>query len=301
MRAPTITAASSILALTLALAACGDRRDSRGAAPAAAAPAAAAPAAGAAPAPAPLDVAGLVDAPGCLVVRHPDGTERASDATACALRLRPASTFKIPSALLAAEAGLVDGPDAILRYDAAAYPRQDYWPAGWDRDQPLREAMRISAVPLFRHLATRLGAERMQAGLDALGYGNRSIAGGLDRFWLEGGGLAISAVEQVAFLARLRAGALPLSARAQATVRDALPTERAGDATLHWKTGTARDGDGPWTAWLVGWIDRPGGTHVFACWLEDPGDFDAVRSNRMTFCRGALDRHRLFPAVAPAP
>ncbi|MBE7453201.1 MAG: hypothetical protein HS111_31330 [Kofleriaceae bacterium] len=250
--------------------------------------------------------------PGCLVVRHPDGTERASDATACALRLRPASTFKIPSALLAAEAGLVDGPDAILRYDAAAYPRQDYWPAGWDRDQPLREAMRISAVPLFRHLATRLGAERMQAGLDALGYGNRSIAGASTASGWRAAGWRSRPSSRSRSWRGCRAGALPLSARAPGHgPRRAADRARAGDATLHWKTGTARDGDGPWTAWLVGWIDRPGGTHVFACWLEDPGDFDAVRSNRMTFCRGALDRHRLFggragtvtdrPRTAPPP
>jgi beta-lactamase class D len=140
----------------------------------------------------------------------------------------------------------------------------------------------------------------MQAHLDAAGYGNRSMAGGLDRFWLEGGGLAISAVEQVEFLSRLVAGTLPVSARAHEIVRAAMPTETAGDATLHWKTGTAREGDAPWTAWLVGWVDRPDGVHVFACWLADPGDFAAARSHRMEFCKGALARLGVFTPPSPA-
>ncbi len=243
-----------------------------------------------------IDVAGLTDLPSCIVVRAPDGTTRQSDDVGCARRLRPASTFKIPTALIGADVGLLDGPDTVMTYDATAYPHQSHWPDGWDRDLPLREAMRISAVPLFRRLATQIGAPRMQTHLDALGYGNRTMTGGLDRFWLEGGGLAISAVEQVDFLSRLLAGTLPVSARAQEIVRAALPTEAGAATTLHWKTGTAREGKAPWTAWLVGWVERADGAHVFACWLEDPGDFDAVRSHRMAFCKGALARLGLFTA-----
>ncbi len=251
----------------------------------------------------PIDIGGLAKNSACFVVRAPDKTVRTSDETVCARSMRPASTFKIPTALIGAELGLLDGPDAIMTYDAKAYPKEEFWFEGWDRDQPLREAMRISAVPLFRRLATQIGAERMQAHLDAFDYGNKSIAGGLDRFWLGGGGLAISAPEQVEFLSRLVDGTLPVTPKAMATVRDALPSEQAGDAVLHWKTGTAKEEGAPWTGWLVGWVDRPDGPHVFACWLEDPGDFDAVVSHRMTFCKGVLARLQLFtpPSTAGAP
>jgi beta-lactamase class D len=128
--------------------------------------------------------------------------------------------------------------------------------------------MRISAVPLFRRLATQIGPERMQAHLDAFAYGNKDMSGGQDLFWLDGGGLRISAAEQVEFLTKLLAGTLPVKPEAMATVRAALPTETASDATLHWKTGTARQEPEPWTAWLVGWVERSDGNHVFACWLE---------------------------------
>jgi beta-lactamase class D len=159
---------------------------------------------------------------------------------------------------------------------------------------PLREALLISAVPLFRKLAVDIGPARMKAHLDAFAYGNADLSGGQDRFWLTGGGLAISAPEQVAFLTRLVDGTLPVTPKAMATVRAAMPTETAGDATLYWKTGTAR-GEPHWTAWLVGWVARKDGNHVFACGLADVGEvFDQVRERRMAFCKGVLARLGLF-------
>lgn len=242
--------------------------------------------------------AGLPDDGACLVVRFPDGTIRQSDPARCAIRLRPASTFKLPNTLIGADVGLLDGPDAIMHYDPERYPPDTVWNADWRRDLPLREALEISAVPLFQLLAIRIGAERMQAHLDAIGYGNHDTSGGLDQFWLSGG-LAISAREQVDFLTRLLAGTLPVSARAHAIVRAAAPTETAPDATLHWKTGTGQLDDQTWVGWLVGWIDRPEGTHVFACWIREPGDFQKVRADRTAVCRGALAGLGLFPAPAP--
>ena len=234
-----------------------------------------------------------------MVVRFPDGTTRASDDAACTARLRPASTFKLANALIGADVGLITAPDTVLPYDAARYPADADWPAGWAHDQPLDVGLAISAVPLFRGLATRIGAARMQAHLAALHYGNASIAGGVDHFWLDGG-LAISAREQVDFLAGLTSGTLPVSAQAHAIVRAAAPREQAAGATLHWKTGTGWLDDGDTIAWLVGWIDRADGVYPFACWIrEREVPMARVRDHRMTVCRGALAALALFPAPSP--
>ena len=72
----------------------------------------------------------------------------------------------------------------------------------------------------------------MQEWIDKVGYGNRDIGGGIDRFWLSGA-LRISAVEQIAFLRRLAAGTLPFSARSQETVRRITIQESAPDYVLH--------------------------------------------------------------------
>ncbi len=295
------------IALALALAACGKK-----------APAPSTTRDAATPSPPPTDAAaadavatgpidlhpltaavGLADDAACLVVRFPDGTIRQSDAARCAVQLRPASTFKLPNTLIGAEVGLIDSPDTILTYDPKRYPPAEVRIPDWRQDQTVRKALEISAVPLYRLLAVKIGAARMQTHLDAIGYGNRSIAGGLDKFWLSGG-LAISATEQLDFLTRLVAGTLPVSARAQDILRAAMPVEKVGDATLYWKTGTGDLDDGRWVGWLVGWIDRPGGAHVYACWIqEQAADVDRVRAHRTAVCRGALAALGLFPAPTP--
>ncbi len=235
--------------------------------------------------------------PACLVVAQPGGAVRQSSARACAERRLPMSTFKLPNALIAADLGLVDGPESVLPYDAARYPAQADWFAGWDRPQPLAAALAISAVPLFRGLATRIGAEKMRAYLSRLEYGNATFGDDLDHFWLDGA-LAISALEQVRFLSRLVAGALPVSARAQEIVRQAIQSEQLGPATIRWKTGTGRSA-GRWVAWLVGWIERPEGVYPFACRIDDErADFEVVRTERTRVCRGALTALGLLPAAA---
>ena len=66
----------------------------------------------------------------------------------------------------------------------------------------LRDAIKMSNVPIYQELARRIGLERMREGVKKLGYGNMEIGSVVDRFWLAGP-LAISAVEQTDFLRRL--------------------------------------------------------------------------------------------------
>jgi len=265
-----------------------------------------APPAAPAPAAAPLDVKGALaraaaplglpaDAT-CLVVATPDGAVVASAPACAAERLRPASTFKIVNTLIGADVGLITSAESILPYDPVRYPPEQVGNPAWTHDQSVRDALAVSAVPLYRRLAIDIGAARMQAHLDALAYGNRSIEGGLDRFWLDGG-LAVSAAEQVALVRGLLAGTLPVSAAAMAVVREALPRETIGAATIHWKTGTD-DGAG-WIAWLVGWVDGVDGARPFACWLREPATvpFDELRAHRLAVCRGALAELGLIAAT----
>jgi len=123
----------------------------------------------------------------CLVVHELEsGHEFVSDPARCNEPRRAYSTFKIPSALLGLETGLLADADSVMRYNAARYPAQHGWPAGWDRDQPLRRAINLSAVPLFRQLASDIGPARMQAFLRDIDYGNADIGGEPDAFWLTG-------------------------------------------------------------------------------------------------------------------
>ncbi|MDX1532523.1 MAG: penicillin-binding transpeptidase domain-containing protein [Rhodothermales bacterium] len=189
-------------------------------------------------------------------------------------RVSPASTFKIPHALAALDAGVLDGPGHVVRWDSTVAPARPWWPESWRRDHTLRSAVENSVVWYFQEVARQMGEEREQAYLDAFDYGNRDLSGGLTRFWL-GTSLGISADEQVRFWRRLWEGGLPASAAAQATVRDLVPVLREGEGfRLLGKTGTALlDGtmDGPMLSWLAGVAEVEGRPHVFALHVEADG------------------------------
>ncbi|MGN6110389.1 MAG: penicillin-binding transpeptidase domain-containing protein [Kofleriaceae bacterium] len=264
--------------------------------------AAAAPDASAAAAPA-LDPAAIPAAiarlwpDGCFAIRDASGQLHQSDPSRCALPRRPYSTFKLANALIALNAGLLDGPDAAMTWDRKAFPPQSRWPASWRAPQTLRSGLAVSAVPHFRTLAVQIGAERMRAGLAALDYGDQRTGGGLDRFWLSGD-LRISAVQQLDFTGRLARGTLDASARAQEVVREISRLAEAGGAEVHGKTGSGPvedHGEGS-LVWLVGWVQRGDAILPFACWMAPPdADLDAARAARDRRLRDTLDQIGAFP------
>ena len=173
-------------------------------------------------------------------------------------RFIPASTFKIPNALIGLEVGSIADEREVFHWDGKPKVR----PA-WERDHTLDTGMRESVVWMFQEVARRTGRERMREWLDRLDYGNRDMRGGIDLFWLQGA-LRVSAFEQVDFLRKLSEGALPATQRSQRLVRDALVIERTRDYTLHAKTGSSGTTKNA-TWWWVGSIERKGRTTaVFA-------------------------------------
>ncbi len=182
----------------------------------------------------------------------------------------PASTFKIPNSVIALETGVVADPDKdVFKWDGVTRSIPE-----WNKDHTLRTAIAASAVPVYQEIARRIGAERMQKYVDAFEYGNGDIGGGIDRFWLTGG-LRISPLQQIAFVDKLRRGALPVSKRAQELTRDILPVTKTGDSVIRAKTGligvddrTAVDGVKASIGWLVGWAEKGSAQTVFALNLD---------------------------------
>ncbi|HWV79931.1 MAG TPA: class D beta-lactamase [Hyphomicrobiaceae bacterium] len=186
---------------------------------------------------------------------HDPGADRliVLNAARAETRFAPASTFKIPNSLIALEIGAVKDADEVFRYDGK--PRQV---KAWERDMTLREAIAASNVPVYQEIARRVGLENYRAWLARLDYGNREVGKNVERFWLDGP-LAISAVEQALFLARLAEGRAPVSERAHAIVREIIRIEAIGDRTLFAKTGW----DGK-IGWWVGWIEQGARRTAFA-------------------------------------
>jgi len=176
----------------------------------------------------------------------------------------PASTFKITNALIALETGVIKSQNQVFKW--AGEPRGLKL---WEKDFNLRGAIQASAVPVFQQFAKEIGEKRMKSYIHQLSYGNENIAGGIDRFWLDGE-LKISARQQVAFLERLYKNTLPVSRESQLIVKDALVAEVTPEYLVRAKTGYSLGAPGygdkskAGVAWWVGWVERGTDVYFFA-------------------------------------
>lgn len=167
----------------------------------------------------------------------------------CLERFSPASTFKIFNSLIALETAIAPDEQLLIKWDSVQRPIAD-----WNRNLTMREAFKASAVPYYQELARRIGPDYMQHYLDTANYGNKSIGGGIDTFWLNDS-LQISADEQVGLMKKLYFNELPFSERTQRIVKSMMLQEDNAQYKLYYKTGWAQLAQKE-TLWVVGFIEK---------------------------------------------
>lgn len=238
----------------------------------------------------PLFAAAQVE--GVFVLRSlTTGEQIVTDAALAGVGELPASTFKIPNALIGLERGVLAGADATLQWDGVERGGSPEW----HRDHDLASALRDSAVWFFQEVARRIGAEAMRESLVAFAYGNADIGGGIDRFWLQGA-LRISPREQVEFMSRLHRRALPVAREHMALVEHMLTRAQAPGWSWRGKTGlTAHEGRA--VGWLVGWTERSGATWAYALMLRAPeAEAERLMPLRAELARSLLVHYGALPA-----
>ncbi len=191
----------------------------------------------------------------------------------------PASTFKIFNSLAALEVGAVKNAEEVLPWDGKTRKI-----ANWNQNQSMRDAFHYSTVWFYQEMARRVGYQCMGEFINAAGYGNHNIAGGVDRFWLDGE-LRISALEQIEFLVKLYRHQLPFSPRTIDMVKDIFIYEKTDQYVLRAKTGWGLcvNDDGKrlpnceenGLGWWVGYLERDGKVYFFALNLDIIKDQDA--------------------------
>ncbi|MEO1056509.1 MAG: penicillin-binding transpeptidase domain-containing protein [Actinomycetota bacterium] len=225
---------------------------------------------------------------GTFVARNVDSGESvvANPERAAVPRL-PASTFKILNSLVILESDVLDSVDTTVPWDGI---QRDI--ASWNQDHSLRSGIEVSAVWVYQQLARKVGIERMQEVVSAVGYGNARVGPNVDDFWLRGD-LRISPQEQLDFLEQLHTGDLPFADEHLAAVRDIIVRERGNGWTWSHKTGTALAGEQA-LGWLVGIAEYDGDAWVFALNLDlGPSDDTALERQidpqvRLDIARAAL-------------
>lgn len=160
--------------------------------------------------------------------------------------LSPASTFKIYNALQALDNKLLFNENDTLHWDGKMRRVE-----AWNRDLSLQDAFSASAVWYFQEVARRSGKERMQHTVNVLDYGNKSVAGAIDSFWLNGT-LLISARQQLDLLRRLYHEQLPFNIESQQTVKRIM---KNNEPNLYGKTGWGM-WQGKDLGWFIGWMEQ---------------------------------------------
>ena len=208
----------------------------------------------------------------CVIVAPLDGApETVVGGDECDRRTLPASTFKIPHALIALDTGVVSD-STTMKWDGT---KQDF-PA-WERDHTLDSAIKSSVVWFFQRAARSIGRDRELAHLRAFSYGSQTFSGPVDRFWLNGE-LTISPREQIAFLKRMYSYQLPIARHHVDTVIAAMtmpPGKISNAAGVHdfvlaspAPVVRAKNGNGTVkgerASWVIGEVESEGRRFVFA-------------------------------------
>lgn len=138
----------------------------------------------------------------------------------CGKQFPACSTFKVPLAVMAFDAGLLKTTDDVLKWDGKKEMREEA-----NKDHNAKTWMRDSIVWFSQRLTKKMGEKKFQSYLDRFDYGNKDVKGGLTQAWLvspasEGPALKVSAYQQVDFMKKLWADQLPASKKSMATTRE---------------------------------------------------------------------------------
>jgi beta-lactamase class D len=240
----------------------------------------------------------------CVVVSDAGKQDRwEGSARECATRLSPASTYKIPHALIGLETRTVTAT-TLEKWDGTKFPNQPKW----NLDHTVLTAMRPSVLWFFQRMAPRIGAARAKEWLDRFEYGNRDTSGPISTYWVNGT-LRISPDEQLAFVKKFYDASLPVAplhieqvngamSQAPGMVENArgehpLDAQWRQGIRLSSKTGASTIASGESVSWLVGelTVDQRRLVFASAVWRETGGvdTLDAARLAIKTFVdRGVL-------------
>lgn len=201
----------------------------------------------------------------CTLVMEVQSGELLLEQGDCKTRVTPASTFKIPLAVMGYASGILEDAHApVLSYRPG---EPDWGGANWTRDTDPTDWLTYSVVWYSQRITAALGQHGLAEYAESFGYGNADFSGdaghdnGLERAWIASS-LTVSPIEQAMFLRGLLRDELPVSPKAMAQVRAIVEKRKVEGWTLHGKTGGAypRRADRSFDrargwGWYVGWAE----------------------------------------------
>lgn len=235
----------------------------------------------------------------CTLIARSDTGETLVEEGNCDSRATPASTFKLPLAVIGFDTrALTSSETPSVDFDPDKHVA---WIDTWKATATPRTWLRDSVVWYSWEVTRPLGLEGIAPYLERFKYGNQDMSGtagennGITHAWLSSS-LSISPREQIAFLSKLMMRSLPVKVASQELAIETTASYGFGeDQTVKGKTGSgfARDADGTvmrdrQIGWFVGWTnDWPKGDNVpedtplvFARLIRDDGPTEGYASIR---------------------
>ena len=210
----------------------------------------------------------------CLIIRDLETGKTLKQEGDCDTRTSPASTFKIPLALMGDDTGI------LIDEHNPAWPFKDGYHVNKDNDKLTTDPTTWEAnsvVWYSQKITTEMGADKFQKYVASFNYGNMDTTGdagkdnGLTRSWLISS-LEISPLEQTKFMRNLLNRKFALSPNSYIMTQAILPEFKTANG---WKvkgktgSGSLRTKDGKPDknhpmGWFVGWGEKGDQKIVFA-------------------------------------
>lgn len=205
---------------------------------------------------------------------------------AASTRVSPVSTFKIYSALLGLETGLIAPRQSQIAWNGQRYPYDT-----WNADQTLQTAMQNSVTWYFQTLDHSAGLPAIRNFVREIGYGNQTVGENLSAYWGDSS-LMISPIEQVALLEKFYENQFGFAPENIAAVKEAIRLYDAENGTLFGKTGTGEENGKNVLGWFVGYLEKDGRVYYFATNIQNTAQADGAGATRLTLA--ALAQLGLF-------
>lgn len=193
------------------------------------------------------------------------------------VRSSPLSTYKIYSALLALEAGIISPSQSYLPWDG----QEHRYPA-WNTGQTLDTAMEHSVTWYFQALDQQAGHGAIHAYLQTIGYGNQEIGRNLSTYWGDST-LKISPVEQVELLKKLYHNEFGFSPENIDAVKESIRLSSTEYGTMYGKTGTAEENGKNVAGWFIGYLETEGHVYFFATNIQKEEHATGSAAAELTF------------------
>ncbi len=199
----------------------------------------------------------------------------------CETRLSPCSTFKIASAIIGLDLGILDDESTRYKWDGSP---QSF--AIWEQDHTLASAIHYSANWYFQRLAEKIGENEYREYLVKFNYGNKDISSGLTHFW-QGESLLITPYEQLDFLAKLYRNQLPISPHTLEIVKKILIIENTPTWILSGKVAGHQG-----LAWFIGHVKMQEHEYLFVnCMRSSQSTGTRAKVIAQEILRDALTPH----------